>query len=146
MEKEIQYILNKGLGGCGLKEEEALFLLKNIDVGTRTYKNLLDKAHSLSQKTFKGFGEIHGQIGMNSGPCSKNCKFCFFAEINHDGSESYQLIEQEIINQVKALENLGVGSISLMTTADLEFSDYVAAGKRLSQHAKNTLLFGNWGI
>jgi len=145
MKKQIQYILNKGLEGQGLNEEEALLLLKNIDIGTSIYEDLLDKAHRLSQNTFKGFGEIHGQIGMNSGPCSKNCKFCFFAEINHDGSESYQLKEQDIINQVKVLENLGVGSISLMATADLEFSDYLAAGKLLSQHAKNTLLFGNWG-
>jgi len=145
MKDRFNYVVDKAREGLGLSEEEALFLLKNVALESEEFKILIDAADAVSKKGFNNFGEIHGQVGINNGPCSKNCKFCFFAEVNHDGSSTYQLTDKEIIDQTQVLKDMGVGSISLMSTADMKFEEYLRIGQLVRTEVEDALLFGNWG-
>jgi biotin synthase len=40
-------------------------------------------AQQINKEVMAGKAEVHGQVGINSGPCACNCAFCSFAASNH---------------------------------------------------------------
>ena len=141
----IDEILKKSKDGQGINEEEALTLLKEIRPDSEKFTRLLYIADQQSKDFFNGVGEVHGQIGLNQDKCSKNCKFCNFANDNFKEQAS-QLSDSEILRRLEELLDAGIGSLSLMTTADFPFDEYVRIGQMIIDKTKGqVLLFGNWG-
>ncbi|MGE5391033.1 MAG: radical SAM protein [Deltaproteobacteria bacterium] len=79
----------------------------------------------LSEECSGGLAEIHGQVGVNSGPCACNCAFCSFAKSNRIFTGQYTEPMEKIIGQCLALQNQGANAIYLMATAAFSFTDYL---------------------
>lgn len=123
-----------------------LFLLKEIEVDSPLFYHMLKSADTMSRRYFKGYGEVHGQVGINRDKCSMNCQFCDFAEVNFGNKEGTQLSDEIILKRVYDLLDAGVGSISLMSTADLPFEEYQRIGQMIMDATDGrAILFGNWG-
>ncbi|MFD3158079.1 radical SAM protein [Haloimpatiens sp. FM7330] len=143
---QIDLVLEKAKKGNGLSRDEALFLLKEIPTSGEKFELLLHTADYLSRKQFQNTGEVHAQIGLNWDKCQNNCQFCMFSEELHKIKQSKCLSEEEVVKRAIEFEEKGVGSISLMSTADYDFDKYLKMGKLVSENLKNrTPLFANWG-
>lgn len=144
MDSKVRKIINKALDGGTLTAKEGVELLSWDDLsdeaaairiaGRRFSWQLLPKA------------EIHGQIGLNIGPCAKNCEFCSFAAGNKVFTESSELPLETVVDYVSLLEEQGANAIYLMTTAGYDprkFLDYGAAAAKALK--KGTPLIANVG-
>jgi biotin synthase len=83
----------------------------------------------MSEEACTGKAEIHGQVGVNSGPCGCNCAFCSFAAgnkvFNTQQVESLEFIVQQALD----LEGAGANAIYLMATAHLDFQRFLEMGQ-----------------
>ena len=59
-----------------LTKEDAVELLRT-DSHSSAFYALLAKANELSRREYGRRGYVFAQIGLNSAPCTGNCKFCF---------------------------------------------------------------------
>jgi len=143
---EIESILKRTENGDGLSREEAITLLREIECGSREMYLLMYAADRLSRKQFGNKGEIHAQIGLNWGPCSKNCDFCVFGEKHGIASETIELEEDEVVRRAREFERAGANAIFLMTIADYEFSKFLEIGKSVRKAIdRNMPLVANIG-
>jgi biotin synthase len=129
-------LLNQGeiklLFEVPLKSEEASY----IQYASRK------KSESLSQ----GKAEIHGQLGINIGPCPKNCQFCSFAACNKVFQESSVLPLEEIIRRSLDFEEAGANAIYLMTTANFNFDRFAEIAHEVrNKLQKESILVANIG-
>lgn len=114
--------------GAALTQEEAVELLsiKNL---SEDYYRLLAKANELSQKEFKGQGYIFVQMGLNSAPCSGNCKFCSLACSSHSVEETVERTQEEVLAQISQVDFSKVAAMFLMTTADYDPEKFLEMGR-----------------
>lgn len=128
-----------------LSKEEAIQLLK-IKNDSMEFYQLLAKANELSRKEYDSKGYIFVQIGLNSAPCSGNCKFCSMAQQNYVMKGENQKELSEILSEVDHAERQKVDAIFLMTTADYDMEQYLEMGREVKKHiSKNTMLIANVG-
>ena len=121
-------IFNKVDNNEFLTQQEAITLL-NIDNHSPEFYNLISKANELSRKEYNNKGYIFAQIGLNSAPCSGNCKFCSLAKNSFSiGSETYKQINN-ILDEVKSVVAQKVDAVFLMTTAEFSFEKYLEIAK-----------------
>ena len=113
-----------------LNKEEIIKLLQ-IENYSECYYRLLFIANKLSQKEYKNKGYIFAQIGLNSEPCSGNCKFCSLGNDNFSAEEIQSKSEEEILNATKSFTNSDIHSLFLMTTADYDFEKLIFIGKKV---------------
>lgn len=144
MDAEVSRIINKALDGGALNEKESIELLSWDDLtdeaaavrlaGRRFSEQLLPKA------------EIHGQIGLNTGLCAKDCKFCSFAASNKVFTKRTELDRETVIDYVKLLEEKGANAVYLMTTASYDQEKFLDMGRAAaSVLTKGTPLIANVG-
>jgi biotin synthase len=82
-------------------------------------------ALQINQAVMDGKAEIHGQVGVNSGPCGRNCSFCSFAAANRLFKEQRVEATEEIIEKCVRLQAEGANAIYLMATATLNFPEFL---------------------
>lgn len=116
-----------------LTREDAVSLF-DIKNGSEDYYKLISAANSFSRKQFKNRGRVFAQIGIDSQPCSANCKFCSLGIDNYTGDiERVKSIDEVLIDTKVFLEN-GLDELFLMTTADFNqdlFLQYVKEVKKI---------------
>ena len=127
MDSKVSQIINKALDGGALTQEEGVELLKWDDLsdeaaavrlaGRRFSEELLPKA------------EIHGQIGLNTGLCPADCKFCSFAASNKVFTEPTEESLETVVDYVKLLEDAGANAVYLMTTARYDQEKFLEYGR-----------------
>lgn len=89
--------------------------IKNL---SKEYFELIEESFNYSRETFGKSGYVFAQIGINSAPCSGNCKFCSLAADYFSVELNTEKTEAEIIREVKALG--GISDLFIMTTADYD--------------------------
>lgn len=116
-----------------LSKEDAINLL-TIQNGSEDYYRLLGAANRFSRKQFGGKGTVFAQIGLDSNPCSVNCKFCSLAKDICLPSGNCEKPLDDVLAYAKQLIDAGTEELFLMTTADYsheKFLQYAAAVKKL---------------
>lgn len=117
-------IVEKGMEGMGLDDAE-MEALYSVDPKSRVAAYTRWAGGRMAFELAEGKAEIHGQIGMNSAPCGKNCKFCTFAVCNHMRSEAYELPVEEVTECAKVYVEQGVNAIVLLATGGFRFEKII---------------------
>lgn len=82
-------------------------------------------AHELMHEASHGRGLLYSQIGIDANPCPGNCWYCSFAVCNNNWDEKAEVPLDIILEYSRILSESGVHMISLMTTANYSFDQYV---------------------
>ncbi len=123
-DSDIYEIIEKGLEGNGLSEEEVLALYR-VPETSKEAALIRWAGQELSLKASNGKAEIHAQIGLNSTVCPKNCKFCSFAICNNVRKGKYELPKEDVVEYAKIYEEEGANLILMLTTASYQFEKLV---------------------
>ena len=86
---------------------------------------ILSAARTKSASAAGGLAEVHGQIGVNIAPCSRNCSFCAFASKNKVFEESVELTVEEVVERTRQFVEAGANAVFLMSTAHYPFGRFV---------------------
>jgi biotin synthase len=137
--------IEKALAGKILDKEDVEVLFR-VPLKSEAGYAVQYASRKISEKLSQGKAEIHGQVGINIGPCPKNCQFCSFAACNKVFPDPSVLPLEEIIRRCLDLEEAGANAIYLMTTANFSFERYVeiAHGVR-NKLQKESVLVANVG-
>ena len=119
-ELKIFDLVEKGMEGNGLSDEE-MAVLYGVDPYSRASAYIRWGGGVLQRELANNVAEIHGQVGMNSAPCGKNCKFCTFAACNGLRKESYELPVEEVVECAQFYMEEGVNLIVLLATGGFRF-------------------------
>ncbi len=80
-----------------------------------------------------GVAEIHAQIGLDAGPCVKNCAFCSFAKCNNPAGELKITPMTAVLDYAKAFREAGANLLLLMTSAAFPFERLLKAAQRVRE-------------
>lgn len=137
--------IDKALKGEMLNQEE-IKLLFEVPLKSEEASYIQYASRKISESLNQGKAEIHGQLGINIGPCPKNCQFCSFAACNKVFPEPSVLPLEEIIRRSLDLEEAGANAIYLMTSANFNFDRYVEIAHEVrNKLQKESILVANIG-
>lgn len=119
-DEEVYEIVEKGLLGKGLTEEETLKLYE-VPETSKEAAYIRWAGQELSMQAADGVAEIHAQIGLNATICPKNCKFCSFAMCNGARKGKFELPKEDVLEYAKIYEEDGANLILMLTTASYSF-------------------------
>lgn len=145
LDKNIAQIINKALDGgvINAEELEALFAVNYLSEEAYMIQYASRK---ISETASKGKAEVHAQVGINVGPCQRNCQFCSFAEMNKVFTETKESSLDEIIKNCLNFEADGANAIDVMVTAHYKFKEYLKVGKAIKTALKTDIpLIANAG-
>ena len=125
--------LSKIKNGVDLTKEDAIALL-NIKTTSKEFYDLLATANDLSRSQYNNRAYIFAQIGINSAPCSGNCKFCSLARDSFMVDAHFEKSEKQVVSEAKNLEGDNIDSLFLMTTADYDKQKYLSIGQAVRQN------------
>jgi biotin synthase len=128
---DIDHELERLLDGNAVSAEEAAAVADGVTVGSRGMYEIMHAADALTRRTFDGRGEVHAQIGVNLGPCPKNCGFCVFGEKHGLVSKTTELPIEEVVTRARTAEREGANAIYLMTTAGYDFDRFLRTGRKV---------------
>jgi biotin synthase len=134
MNSRIGSILTKAGNREKLSIGELRDLLDLPTLSTDTYR-LLEVANFLTRTLASGEGVVGAQIGLNVEPCSMECEFCSFGRKHTRITDGYRLTVEQLQRKVEDFLQEGVNYISLMTTADYSFDEYL----RMSEAARKLM-------
>lgn len=132
MDKEVSRVINKALDGGVLSGSEITTLFKVENRSEEAFA--VQRAGRLfSEELLDGKAEIHGQIGINTGLCPMDCKFCSFSKSAGIFTEPTRLDVQDVIAGVHSMEDQGANAIYIMETANFPFDDFCETGKAVRE-------------
>lgn len=144
MQDNIKKIVEKARAGALITPEEIATLL-NVPLMSEESFYIQYAARQMSEEV-AGKAEVHGQVGVNCGPCPKNCAFCSFAVSNKVFPRQQVEDMDKIIEQAQSLEKSGANAVYLMATATMKLDEFIKIGKVV--HAEldpETILVANIG-
>lgn len=145
MQINIKHITDRAMTGKQLDPSE-LKTLFDVPVLTEESFHILYASRAMSEESCGGQAEIHGQVGVNSGPCACNCLFCSFAAANRIFKEQQIESTEAILLQVRDLIRQGANAIYLMATAQMDFFQYLQIGQAVYRELADDLpLIANVG-
>lgn len=145
MDKNVKKIIDRAMNRRLLDAAEIKTLLALPTVSAESFYAQF-AALQINQEVMAGKAEIHGQVGVNSGPCGSNCAFCSFAAANRVFKEQKVEAIEEIINKCVRLQAEGANAIYLMATAELKFPEFLDIGRQVKNSLDpETLLVANIG-
>ena len=128
MNTTIKSIIDSALAGKELKAAEIKTLFEVPLLSEESFY-IQFASRTMSEETCDGQAEIHGQVGVNSGPCACNCMFCSFAASNRIFKEHQVQSTELIIHQALDLMQQGANAIYLMATAQMDLALFLEIGK-----------------
>ncbi|MDD4238279.1 MAG: radical SAM protein [Desulfotomaculaceae bacterium] len=128
MNNSIKEIIEAAYNGKLPGRQEIKELLE-LELCSEEFFFLVYKARKMSAEACTGKAEIHGQVGVNSGPCHCNCAFCSFAASNKIFNTQRVESLEFIIQQSLDLEAAGANAIYLMATAHLNLQRFLELGQ-----------------
>lgn len=124
MNKQVSQIVSKALDGGEITSSELECLLQCHYLSEEAYY-VQYAARKIADTASQGFAEVHGQVGLNVGPCPRNCQFCSFAQINGVFPKEQQYSVENIVERALRLEADGASALYLMATAAYDFAQYI---------------------
>lgn len=141
----IDLILNKVNQEVKLTKSDAITLLSVENKSPEFYK-LISKANELSRTQYSDKGYIFTQIGINSDPCTGNCKFCSLSSKNYSVEKQDTKSLEDILSIIKTIDFMKVSALFLMTTADYDKDVFINIGKEVKKMLpKDVTLVSNIG-
>ena len=120
IDARISEIVEHGLEGNGLSQEEALTLF-SVPERSREAALIRWAGQELSLRSADGIAEIHGQIGLNATKCPMDCGFCSFAKSADCRTENFELTRDEVKAYAERHMENGVNLLLLLCTASYSF-------------------------
>lgn len=145
MDKNIGAIIKKAVDGGEITAGELRELFAVSYLSEESYM-IQCASRKISEAVSQGKAEIHAQVGVNAGPCPKNCQFCSFAAMNKVFSENKINALQDIVENCLAFEAEGANAIYVMITATFKLKDLLVIGKEIKAALKTDVpLIANVG-
>lgn len=128
LDERVMHVADKATAGKVPTREDVMYLLR-FDPYSAEASYVCVRARELGMRACGGRGFVYAQIGVDSTPCAKNCRFCSFAAVNtkrgdRDPSHAEVPIER-IVHFAKLFEDEGAQLVSLMATAQFDFERYL---------------------
>jgi biotin synthase len=141
----INELIMKSQGGDVLSRDELVYLLSLAPDSAETYM-VMAEATRLSKELSEGKAEVHAQFAVNLAPCSCNCLFCSFAEINGVFSAETELTPVQAVTYARQFEHDGANAVYMMSTAKYPFERFIEISKEVKKNLKSeTTLIANVG-
>jgi len=138
-------VLDRALAGETVSEEDCVYLLgfREGSVAAGLTRGVGD---AVSRRRFGNEAMLLGQIGIGTGPCPGNCRFCVFGEGHTNFSESH-LSGEEILDRAQAFTEGGdLYALFLMTMHDFDLQELLRAVENIrSEIPKHTQMVVNIG-
>ena len=145
MDKKIAQIISKALDGGKITADELRRLFRVHYLSEESFM-IQHTSRKMSEVASKGKAEVHAQVGINAGPCPRNCQFCSFAAANQIFKEYKIHPLEDIIEKCLLFETDGANAIYLMATATFPFTDFIQLAKEVKAALKpETPLVANVG-
>ena len=145
MDKKVKQIIDRAMNRRWLEAAEIKILLALPPVSEESFYAQF-AALQINQEIMGGQAEIHGQVGVNSGPCGCNCAFCSFAAVNRVFKEQKVEAIEDIVERSVRLQAEGANAVYLMATANMKFNEFLAIGRQVRNSlAPETVLVANIG-
>ena len=125
-------IMSKVKNSAVLTKEDAIALL-NVKNASEDFYKLISTANELSRTQYNNKGYIFVQIGINSEPCSGNCKFCSLAEDYFKVDAKFQKEIGQVVSEAKTVAGENIEALFLMTTADYDKDKFIAIGQAVKK-------------
>ncbi len=121
----LESILDRALAGQAPRHEECAYLL-GFPADALETSLLRAVADHVSRGRFGNEALLLGQIGVETGPCPGNCRFCVFGE-GHTMVESGRLPREEVLRRAREFAADGdLFALFLMTMHDFDFEELLA--------------------
>ncbi|SHN57969.1 radical SAM protein [Desulfitobacterium chlororespirans] len=140
MDKKIDQIIRKAMDGGEINEEELLGLLSVHYLSEESFM-IRYASRKMSEAASGGKAEVHAQVGIDNGPCPKNCGFCSFAAVNKVFPQPMVRSLEEVIASCLTLEADGANAVYLMETAKYPFADFIRMAKEVKAALKPETTF-----
>jgi biotin synthase len=130
----INAIINKSFSGVELTFDETVALYKTDPYSKEAFV-IRWAAMKQSMELADGLAEIHAQIGLDSGPCPKNCQFCSFAACNSKDSrvKRRETPLKDILEYAKIYTEQGANLLLLLSTEAFDFDQYLTVCVRVRE-------------
>ncbi len=140
---QIAQMIDKAMDGGKLTAKE-LHSLFSVHCLSEEAFIVRQAARKMSQAASQNKAEVHAQVGLDSGPCAKDCQFCAFAAGNKVFSSLVVRTEEEVLESCLALERDGANALYLMGTARYKFGDFIRMGQVVREALQpETILIAN---
>jgi len=126
----IKEYLSKAIAGGQLSKAEIQALF-SVSVLSEEYFAILQAARYVSTEAAQGLAEVHAQVGINAGPCPRDCAFCSFASCHGIFKTASSLGLEEIIERCNQFQGAGANAIYLMMTANFNFAEFLRIGREV---------------
>lgn len=130
MDKSITRIVYKALDGGEITPAEIKKLF-SVDWLSEEGFLLQYASRKMSEAATKGKAEVHGQVGIDAGPCPKNCEYCSFAAKHSVFPAPKVHPLAEIVEACRGLEAGGANAVYLMATAAVALPDYIKIAREV---------------
>jgi len=130
LDGKVDEILKKAQNGERLATE-AICALLNLELHSREVYAVMQVADQLSRERFRGKGESHFHIGVNTEPCPFNCRFCSLAEQAGIFTERIEFDESQIVQWARHAEANQADALNIMTTGTYSFDRLLEIGRLL---------------
>jgi biotin synthase len=142
---KIDDVLNKTGSGELLSRDELVFLLEFPSDSIEAYM-VMAEANRISKEVSEGKAEVHAQFALNLAPCSCDCLFCSFAEVNGVFTASTALSSEQAVAYARQFETDGANALFLMSTAHYPFERFLEISGEVRKNLKpETTLIANVG-
>lgn len=135
MVKKIVEIMNLAVDGGEITASDLAELLAVPYLSEEAFM-IRYASRKIVQAASQGRAEVHGQVGIDCGPCPKNCQFCSFAAGNKVFAQPVVRDLEEIIARCVRLEADGANAIFLMATAQYPFADFLKTAREVKAALK----------
>lgn len=125
MNERTKNLVDSVVEGGSLAPEDALYLCTETKSYSPESYYLQWGSHELIQRASGGRALLYSQIGIDANPCPGNCWYCSFAAKNNDWKDKAEVPLDQIVEYSRILDDAGVHMISLMTTANYDFQQYL---------------------
>ena len=122
--KDVERIVDAAMAGERPGRDELVRLCQADEFSLDGYY-ISWAGREMARRACDGVAEVHAQIGIDSGPCSKNCRFCSFAACNTARTEVVDMPIDTVIEYVQVLVEDEANCVTMMTTADYDFGRFV---------------------
>ncbi|GEA15212.1 radical SAM protein [Moorella sp. E308F] len=141
--REIVYLVDKAKSGEFLDREEMAALF-DIAPFTAESAYIQHAAREISSKVSSNTAEVHAHVGINVGPCVRNCKWCSFAAVNKVFAQAGVMPIEEIVRRCRKMEQNGANAIYLVATGTFPFGRLLEIIQEVRRNlSPDTVLIGN---